>query len=274
MISLVEQNCRTKGQTLKNMNKDFPMFVKNIRAKYPAYSKSIENCMTSVKNVISELTKWSHIGSDVKSSISLDWFKSLLKTVLKCAKHGLFFASALLRRITKDANKTYFDTVTASAMTGVITAFAFGITGILVGVVASVIILGIALWNESAKRKMYNIKKKPSLLDALKKRISRAKKMIGGDDDEWPEELQPPEPSVPNVSASFIHEGKITESMEMVGAALFALFLKAAIAHRFNEEMKEKTAILSSLISPTGALMGFLSVLLLIGSGGSSAVFV
>lgn len=268
-IGMVEQNSRSKGSYLKPQTQDFSAFVETVQAQYPAYKNTISNCMGSIKNIIGELTKWTHVGLDVKDSLQLEWFKSLLKTVLRSARHGLFFASALLKRITR----TFVSTIPNSVMSALSSvAVGSALNATLVGVVAAVVILGISLWLNVVQVKTVTLRKKPSLLDIWRKKFQST---LGGGTDVLPEELIPPEPQVPNVAVSLVAESQqLEESAEVLGAILFAIFLKAAIAHKFNEEIKEKASILSSLLTPTGALLGFLSTLLLLGSGGVSATLV
>jgi hypothetical protein len=60
--------------------------------------------------------------------------------------------------------------------------------------------------------------------------------------------------------------------MEIAAGILFVIILKAIIAARLNEELQQKINILKPLLTPTGALLGLLTTLLLLGSGGASAI--
>jgi len=268
-VGMVEQNSRTKGKFLKQQTKNFDAFVKSVQAQYPVYSNTIDNCMGSIKNIVGELTKWAHVGLDVTDSLQLEWFKSLLKTVLRCARHGLYFAAALLKRVTNRLIDPLPNAVLSALSSATIGA---ALNATMVGIVAAVVILGLSLWLNVVQIKTVVLRKNPSLLDIWRKKF---KSTLGGGADALPEELVPPEPQVPNVAVSLVAESQqLDESAEVLGAILFAIFLKAAIAHKFNEEIREKTQILSSLLTPTGALLGFLTTLLLVGSGGVSATLV
>ena len=96
------------------------------------------------------------------------------------------------------------------------------------------------------------------------------------EDEEIPEELLPPKVQVPKITISMVNldesTSNITESMEMIGAMLFIIFLKAAIAKSFTEELNRKMDILKYLFTPTAALTAFLTMLVYFASNGIASI--
>ena len=262
-LDIVEKNCKSKGAYLKEHVKDYNKFLNKISRMYPAYTKTTNACLSSSKNILIELVKCVHMDNKITNSIQLKWFKSFLNTIVNCVKAGLSVVLGMLNNYIKRSTQDLFNT----AVSAVYTTFMVTLitSSVVVGVVSAVVILGIGLWMNSAEKQMNDlrIKKGPSWWDKFKDKMSG----IFGDDEEVPEELLPPEPKTPNITATIINE-----SAGAIGAVIFLLMLKAVVINRFNEELKEKIGLLSSLFTPTNVLLGLLSTLLLVGSGGVSAI--
>lgn len=262
-LDIVEKNCKSKGAYLKEHVKDYKKFLNKVSRMYPAYTKTTESCLSSSKNILIEIVKYVHIDNKVTNTIQLKWFKSFLNTVVGSIKAGLSVVLGMLNNYIKRSTQDLFNT----AVSAVYTTFMVTLitSSVVVGVVSAVVILGIGLWMNSAEKQINDlrIKKGPSWWDKFKDKISG----IFGDDEEVPEELLPPEPKTPNITATIINE-----SAGAIGAVIFLLMLKAVVINRFNEELKEKIGLLSSLFTPTNVLLGLLSTLLLVGSGGVSAI--
>jgi uncharacterized membrane protein len=145
------------------------------------------------------------------------------------------------------------------------TAVTFVTSSLILGIVSAVLIIGMTIWKQMAEDIDYEIRKNPSIWQRIKEKISDWLNL--GNDDEIPEELLPPEPKAPNIMAT-----RIGENMEIAAGILFVIILKAIIAARLNEELQQKINILKPLLTPTGALLGLLTTLLLLGSGGASAI--
>lgn len=277
----IELNCKMKGK-YHNVNlKNYKEFVTKVTKEYPAFEKSIVSCLDNPKNVIKEYIKFAHGGVEIDDKIKQHWYKSLLLTILKSAKEGLSFAYNLIRLmgryIRKAITKNAVDTVTANI---VVVGFSLALGGIVAGITSAVIMIGLSIWLHKVERKMYSIKVSDE--KSWKNKIKKWKKAIinkikGKEDEdiEIPEELKAPEPEVPNISVSMFKENhmfKETTGLELFGGVIFVLFLKAVIAYRFNEEMREKIKYLSALYSPIGLILALSSVLMMVGSGGASAV--
>lgn len=262
-IDLVEKNSRSTGQFLKKDVQDFKVYISKIQKMFPAYSSNLNSCLNSTKNILTEVVAVVHKDMVIKNNLQLKWFKSFLKTILNCIRAGLNFALGFINNFVKNSVKNLGDTILGASVAAV--SLTMLTTSVVIGVVAAMIILGLGLWMNSAEKKSVVLRTEPKIMDKIKIKIDD----YMNTDDEIPEELLPPEPKTPNVTLTTYKEGA-----SLVGGLLFVLFLKAAITHRFNEEMKEKATIFSSLITPTGAIMGLVSMFLLAGSGGLSALAV
>lgn len=260
-LDIVEKNCRTKGKFLQKDVVNFSTFINKVKSMYPAYKDTITKCLESTKNILMEFVKWVHSQCNATNIMELNWFKALLNLVIKCVRAGLRYALSFLSNFVKWSTENLLNTAVGSGITLIsVTAIT---SSIVLGLVASTIILGMGLWFNSLEAKTIELRSKPSLLDWIKEKIHSLTS-----DDEIPEELKPPTFEAPVLTTEF----RESASASVVGAILFGLFLKAVIIARFNEETKEKISILSSLLTPTSALLGLLSTLLLLGSGGASAI--
>lgn len=262
-LDIVEKNCKSKGAYLKEHVKDYNKFLNKISRMYPAYTKTTNACLSSSKNILIELVKCVHMDNKITNSIQLKWFKSFLNTIVNCVKAGLSVVLGMLNNYIKTSTQDLFNTVVSTGVTLITVSLIT--SSIVIGTVSAVVILGIGLWMNSAEKQMNDlrIKKGPSWWDKIKDKITG----MFGDDEEVPEELLPPEPKTPNITATVINE-----SVALLGAFIFLIMLKAVVINRFNEEIKEKLEILSSLFTPSSVLIGLLTTLLLVGSGGLSAI--
>lgn len=263
MLSTVEKNCKSKGLYLKPHAQDYTSFLNKIYRTYPAYKQTISNCISSTKNILMEIVKWSHVDNQVKNEVQLRWFKSFINTVVSSIKAGLNIVLGYIKNYIASATRSLFDTSIATIATPIIITLIT--SSVVMGIVSAVVILGIGLWMNNAERTISKTKiaTGPSRWNKIQDKLRN----IFGDDVEIPEELKPPEPQAPNITATFVQE-----SAGVVGGFIFLIFLKAVIVNRFNEELKEKISILSSLFTPTSALLGLLTTLLVVGSGGISAI--
>lgn len=253
LIDAVEKICRSKKPD-KNMNNP-KQFINDIYSKYPAYKKSLNKCLTNYRDLIGEMTTLVSAGTSITTKKEAEWFKSLLGTVVKSLRLGLFLASEIIRK--------FYNVVTASVPDNIMAAI---ISFILVGLPAAVVIIGLGMWRVLVEEAIEElIKAKPVIVSTIKKWFGYGKAPI-------PDELVPPEPQAPNISVTTLTESINLNENAMVGGILFVIFLKAAIAHRLNEEMKEKISILSSLLQPSSAYMSFLAILLYIGANGAGAL--
>jgi len=265
MLHTVEKNCKSKGAYLKPQVKDYNLFLNKVYRTYPAYRKTIENCISSTKNILMEIVKWSHVNNKINNAIQLKWFKSFINTIVSSIKSGLNIALGYIKNYIKAATRSLFDTAAATVITPVIVTYIT--SSVVIGLISAVVILGIGLWMNSAERKISRarLSSGPSRWNKIQDKI---KGIFGSDGVEIPEELLPPDPQAPNITATFVKES----ASGMLGGFIFMVFLKAVIVNRFNEELKEKISIMSSLFTPTNALIGLLTTLLVIGSGGISAI--
>lgn len=265
MLYTVEKNCKSKGAYLKPQVKDYNLFLNKVYRTYPAYRKTIENCISSTKNILMEIVKWSHVNNKINNAIQLKWFKSFINTIVSSIKSGLNIALGYIKNYIKTATRSLFDTAAATVITPVIVTYIT--SSVVIGLISAVVILGIGLWMNSAERKISRarLSSGPSRWNKIQDKI---KGIFGSDGVEIPEELLPPDPQAPNITATFVKES----ASGMLGGFIFMVFLKAVIVNRFNEELKEKISIMSSLFTPTNALIGLLTTLLVIGSGGISAI--
>jgi len=260
-IDIVERNARSKGQYLKKDITDFPNFINNVTKKYPAYTSTIKKCLESTKNILSEIMTWAHENLTIDNLVQLKWFKSFLKTVLNSLRAGLNFALSMLNHYIKVSTSNPGNAAIASVLNVAVVTMAT--SSAILGIISAVITLGMSLWLNSAEKNCIQLNREPGLLDKIKGKINS----WFDKDEDIPEELLPPEPKTPSITMT-----NIKEDASLVGAFIFLIFLKAAIAHRFNEEIKQKTTILSALFTPTGALLGLLTTMMLVGSGGASAI--
>lgn len=256
MLEKVQRNSKSKGKYLSVPS--FAVFAKGLEKSYPAYGDSIEVCLSNPKNIIREIFKWANIGSKPENKTQLHWFKSFLATVVKSITAGLNFAQSILRTVKK----------TISMTADKLKAFA----AILSGVASAAIILGIGLWIKEAKKILDKIETKTPLVSKFCKKFTF--KSPDGEVLEVPEGIEPPGVQLPQISMAVTeHEEPLNEvSAELVFFLIFVLFFKAAVIQQFNEEMRERIRLLKALFTPTAALLGLLSLLLLLASGGISSL--
>lgn len=279
IIEDVEINCKQKGHYHNVSVETYKEFLQDVTNQYPMFKNSITKSIDDPKNVIKEYIKFAHGGAEVDDIVKKSWFKNLLLTILKSAKTALKFAYNLIRRFGKyirhEVTKNAVDTVTANAL---VIGFSLTLGGLVIGIVSAVVIIGLSIWFNKIDMKNKDIKTEKDWKDKIKKwkdiLVNRAKGKP--DNVELPEELRPPEPEAPNVSVSsfqeIIQETRLQETgLEVFGGIIFVIFLKAVIAYRFNEEMRDKVKYLKAIFSPTGLILALSSVLLLVGSGGASA---
>jgi len=224
---------------------------------------SVKNCFESTKNVLKEIVKWIQAEQKVDNKLKLVWFKSFINMVIACIRAGLNFALGWINRFLRNATESLPSGFLYAL--GTMTAVTFVTSSLILGIVSAVLIIGMTIWRQMAEDIDYEIRKNPSIWQRIKEKISDWLNL--GNDDEIPEELLPPEPKAPNIMAT-----RIGENMEIAAGILFVIILKAIIAARLNEELQQKINILKPLLTPTGALLGLLTTLLLLGSGGASAI--
>lgn len=260
---IIEKNCKSKGKYLKSEVQDLNKFVEKVKNVYPAYNVSVKNCFESTKNVLKEIVKWIQAEQKVDNKLKLVWFKSFINMVIACIRAGLNFALGWINRFLRNATESLPSGFLYAL--GTMTAVTFVTSSLILGIVSAVLIIGMTIWRQMAEDIDYEIRKNPSIWQRIKEKISDWLNL--GNDDEIPEELLPPEPKAPNIMAT-----RIGENMEIAAGILFVIILKAIIAARLNEELQQKINILKPLLTPTGALLGLLTTLLLLGSGGASAI--
>ncbi len=262
-LDIVEKNCKSKGAYLKEHVQDYNSFLNKVARMYPMYAKSTQSCLSSSKNILIELVKHTHMDNKITNKLQLKWFKSFLNTIVSCVKAGLSVVLGILNNYIKTSTQDLLNTVASTGITTVIVSLIT--SSIVVGIVSAVVILGIGLWMNSAEKKLLDLRKQqgPNLQQKIKGMLYD----LLHNDDEIPEELLPPEPKTPNILATVINE-----SAAVIGGFIFLIMLKAVVVNRFNEEMKEKIDMLSGLYTPSSILIGLLTTLLLVGSGGLSAI--
>lgn len=278
IMNEIELNCKQKGKYHDVDLKTYNNFVTDITNKYPAFKNTIVNSLDNPKNIIKEYAKFAHAGAEINDKVNQHWFKNMLLTILKSAKKALSFAYDLIRQagkaIQKEITKNAVDTVTANVL---VVGISLSLGGIVAGLTAAVIMIGLSLWLNKVDKKLHSIDvtDEESWLDKIKKwKDVLVKRIKGKDDVELPEELKAPEPEVPDITVSTFQENQFREiaGLELIGGVIFVIFLKAVIAYRFNEEMKTKITFLKALYNPMGIILSLSSVLMLIGSGGATAL--
>lgn len=260
---IIEKNCKSKGKYLKSEVQDLNKFVEKVKNVYPAYNVSIKNCFESTKNILKEIVKWIQAEQKVDNKLKLVWFKSFINMVIACIRAGLNFALGWINRFLRNATESLPSGFLYAL--GTMTAVTFVTSSLILGIVSAVLIIGMTIWRQMAEDIDYKIRKNPSIWQRIKEKISDWLNL--GNDDEIPEELLPPEPKAPNIMAT-----RIGENMEIAAGIFFIILFKAIVAARLNEELQQKINILKPLLTPTGALLGLLTTLLLLGSGGASAI--
>lgn len=256
MLEKIQRNSKSKGKYLATPS--FADFAKGLQRKCPVYNDSIESCLSNAKNIIREIFKWANIGSNPGNKTQLRWFKSFLATAVKSVTAGLHFAQSVLHVVKKKLKPT----------ADKFKAFA----AVLSGVASAAIVLGIGLWSKEAKKILDKAETKTPLASKYAKKFTF--KTSDGELLDVPEGIDPPGVQVPKISMSISEQEEPLDevAVEAIFLLIFILFFKAAVIQQFNEEMKDRIHLLKALFTPTAALLGLLTMLILLGSGGISAL--
>lgn len=261
IINQIQSICKSKG---KKFNGNIETIYKDIRRQYPFLNKTFDQCLKSNGNITKEMVKWAHVGAENKDKRSVKYFKKFLQLIVKATKKAIFITNMVIRNIYKNGTKSLPDYLVL-----LITTFIF------LGVAGACIVLYMGMWRITIGNQIDAVMDKSQ---KIKKGWKTVKTNVFGKDvedssDILPDDLEPPNFQEPNLSITTLYESEnLSESMEIAAGILFVILFKAAVAHSFNEEMKQKTHILSSLIKPSGAIMFFLVLSMYLGAGSAATI--
>jgi hypothetical protein len=241
---------------------DFQKLYEQTMSRYPQFKEPLKNCIGNVKMIIEECISLIYKNLKVTNKIQLEWFKSFMGTLVEGLKIGLYIGQRLIKNFITVATRSFPEYLMA-----LITAT------VLCGTIGAIVMIAIGMWVGVIQKRWKAIK---DYFKDMKDWVSDTVKREPLEDEETiPEELQPPKAQKPVINITMVNmteSTNLTESLEMVGAILFVLFLKAAIAKRLSDELHQKMEILKYLFTPTAALTTFLTMLVYLASNGVVAV--
>lgn len=282
---LIEQICKTKGEYINKIAISPDQAIKSILNQYSEFKPSIESCLKDKKNYVNEVIRFSQNTDTIKDKVSLAWFKKFLKYILDCVKHGLHLAKSFmnkilginlteggLSKIEKGASgwlKNYKPVVTVGA-------FAVLASQICLGIVSGVVLLGIGLWLCATGKTVKRLSSNPSIFEKIK---NKAVKWFNREEDDLPDDLEPPDLDIPNVTMSFnistsesllqhAREHTKLKLLKVVFNAFCVYALKCLIALHLgvNNELAWIISVASGyLFSPSYNLLTYLLIWLVIG---------
>ena len=184
---LIEQICKTEGRYIDKIAVSPDQAIKSILNQYSEFRPSVEACFKDRKNYVNEIIRFSQNTESIKDNVSLAWFKKFLKYILECVKHGLHLAKSFLNKVlginlTEDSKgflKGYKPAVTVGAAI-------LGGTGICLGIVSAVVLIGISLWLYATGKTIRKLSSNPSILEKLK---TKGIKWFGREKDDLPDDL-------------------------------------------------------------------------------------
>ena len=199
---LIEQICKTEGRYIDKIAVSPDQAIKSILNQYSEFRPSVEACFKDRKNYVNEILRFSQNTESIKDNVSLAWFKKFLKYILECVKHGLHLAKSFLNKVlgiklTEASSKGFLGDYKPAVTIG--GAVLMG-TGICLGIVSAVVLLGIGLWLCATGKIVRKLNSKPNILEKLKR---KGTKWFGREEDDLPDDLTPPDLDVPNVTMSF-----------------------------------------------------------------------
>lgn len=269
ILTQVEQTCKSKGAYIRNQYSSFDKFMQFTLNKYSEFRKSIMSCLSSIKNLINELIKWAQVNNPIKNKTSLKWFEKFLSTIVKAAKHGLVLASGYMKKIMRIPIKEGIGK--NIWIIGIVSS-----TGLVLGIVAATIVFAVSTWLTITGKVVGKMDSSPTMKEKVKSKWSNTVFYDG--EENGIDQLEPPDVDVPNITMTYTREGieiedfRLEESGASIAAGLvFILLLKASIMCSFNREYEEKNEILKSAL-PSGKLVTFLALLLLVGSASAACI--
>ena len=198
----IEQICKTEGKYIEKLSISPDNAIKSILNQYSEFKPSIQACLKDRKNYVNEIIRFSQNQDAIKDNVSLIWFKKFLKYILECTKHGLHMAQSFMNNIlginlTEGSGKGFLKDYKPEVTIG---GAVIAGTGICLGIVSAVVLLGIGLWLYSTGKIVRKLSSKPSILEKIKE---KGIKWFGREEDDLPDDLLPPDLDVPNVTMSF-----------------------------------------------------------------------
>ena len=224
----IEQICKTEGKYIEKLSISPDNAIKSILNQYSEFKPSIQACLKDRKNYVNEIIRFSQNQDAIKDNVSLIWFKKFLKYILECTKHGLHMAQSFMNKIlginlTEGSGKGFLKNYKPEVTIG---GAVIAGTGICLGIVSAVVLLGIGLWLYSTGKIVRKLSSKPSILEKIKE---KGIKWFGREEDDLPDDLLPPDLDVPNVTMSFninTSESMIQFAKDSVKLKLFQVVLK------------------------------------------------
>ena len=272
---LIEQICKTEGRYIDKIAVSPDQAIKSILNQYSEFRPSVEACLKDRKNYVNEIIRFSQNNEAIKDNVSLAWFKKFLKYILECVKHGLHLAKSFLNKIlginlteasSKDFLKNYKPAVTIGS------AILCG-TGLCLGIVSAVVLLGISLWLFATGKIIKKLSSKPSILEKLKQ---KGTKWFGREEDDLPDDLAPPDLDVPNVTMSFnvntsesllqYAKDKTKYKLLQVCIKCLCIFcLKSVLALYMSSDLAWGVAMFIAIFTPGMNLITYLLIWVFIG---------
>lgn len=270
---LIEQICKTEGRYIDKIAISPDQAIKSVLNQYSEFRPSVEACFKDRKNYVNEILRFSQNTESIKDNVSLAWFKKFLKYILECVKHGLHLAKSFLNKVlgirlteAKGFLSDYKPVVTVGG------ALLVG-TGICLGIVSAVVLLGIGLWLYATGKIVKKLSSKPSILEKIRR---KGTKWFGKEEDDLPEDLTPPDLDVPNVTMSFnvntseslLQYAKDRTKYKLLqvcfkGICIFCL--KSILSLYMSSNMAWGASIIIALFTPGMNLITFIMMWIFIG---------
>lgn len=290
---MIEQICKTNGKYLDKIYKDIDTAEEDMLNQFPEYAPSIKNCKKDPKNFINDVMRFSQNPDTPHNRVSLAWFNKFLEFILKCIKKAFdmiskFFKYAFKTLISESDQHNNKDTHIKDALKGKLDDAKTSWNGFIakvpviagtsavavstLGLTSAIVLIGIGLWLKATGKVVTKLHS-TSTLDKIKK---KAKKYFGTEEDDLPDELQPPDIDVPNISLGNIQQMsesitshmvdriKITTS-ELIIKACFLLCLKAVLSFYMCEALATTLTIMAALFVPGLNLITYVLLWMFIG---------
>ena len=276
---MIEQTCKTNGKYLLDLYPDVDTAYKSIMNQYKEYRPSIKSCLKDPKNFVNDVMRFSQNPDLVKDKVSYLWFQNFLKYVIKCATKGMNIANSFMTKVTDkilsesqdpklfDIDKIKKGGIKAVSSAGTIGFWAYN--KLFLSIPAAIVLIGIGLWLSATGKIVKRLSSKPNIIDKLKKKFND---YFGSEEEDLPEELEPPNIDVPNISlqlsesiaSHMVDRVKITTS-EVVIKLLFLLFLKSVLSIYMYDSIATTITILVALFAPGLNLITYLLLWISIG---------
>lgn len=298
---MIEQICKTKGKYLEDQYSNIDKAEEDILNQFPEYAPSIKSCKKEPKNFVNEVMRFSVNQDTPHNRVSLLWLHKFLEYILKCATKAMnmiskFFKNAfkvLISESEQHNHNSHSSNDDDSDKEGLwnqikgqlpnwkgmvakapIIAGSSAVIFSTLGLTAAVILIAIGLWLKASGRVVTKLKSNPGLFELLKR---KTKKFFGSEDEDIPDDLQPPDIDVPNISLGNIQQ-QMSESMashmidrvkitvsELVIKACFLLCLKAVLSFYMCEALATTLTILAALFVPGLNLITYILLWIYIG---------